>query len=658
MPLSPGQLLRDRYQINTFLAQGGMGAVYDGYDTSLNIRCAIKENQLGAEEALKQFEREARMLASLRHPNLPRVTDHFVIPGQGQYLVMDFIEGDDLKQRLERLGPLPEADARHWAEQVLNALDYLHKRNIIHRDIKPANIKITPDGQAVLVDFGIAKEMGTTGGVTTTGARGLTPGFASPEQYGMGHTDARSDLYALGATLYTLLSGETPADALSRIMKPQKFVPLTRHNLKIGPELAETIDKSLAIDPEERFQTAEEMRASLSTGTDSMRTVRFPKEGETEIDKPAPRSKRTAVPQVALAIIGGIVLIGIGLALTGGWGRMMALFAATATTTAPTAASTALPTATEAATASVASTDVPAPTTTEPPPIATETATITPTSAPTPFGGGTSRVVFVSNRDGNYEIYLLTVGRGVDTNVTRLTDAPAEDRSPAWSFDGTKILFHTARHGKTEIYLMNADGSAPTRLTNNDSNEVEPSWSPDGSQIAFVSFRDGNPEVYVMNADGSDERRLTINFARESTPVWSPDGSKIAFASNRDGHWQIYVMNPDGTEQTRLTADTTVDYEGPAWSADGQKILFYSNLSGDEEIYVMNADGSEPTPLTSSPGRDYSPAWSPDGTKIVFVSERDGNPELYVMVVDHADGQKPTRMTAKLDSDLSPAWQP
>jgi serine/threonine protein kinase len=226
MPLSPGQLLLDRYRIDALIAQGGMGAVYDAFDTRLNIRCAIKENQLGTESALRQFEREAQLLAKLRHPNLPRVTDHFLIPGQGQYLVMDFVEGEDLGRRLKRLGPLPEADARRWAEVVLSALAYLHARGVIHRDIKPGNIKFTPEGETVLVDFGIAKEMSGEGGPTTTGARGLTPGFAPPEQYGgTGRTDARSNLYAFGATLYALLTGAPPADAFMRLTDPHTFAP-------------------------------------------------------------------------------------------------------------------------------------------------------------------------------------------------------------------------------------------------------------------------------------------------------------------------------------------------------------------------------------------------------------------------------------------------
>lgn len=265
MPLLPAQLLHNRYRIDKLLGQGGMGAVYDAWDNNLGVRCAVKENLNFTDASQRQFEREARLLATLHHQHLPNVFDHFIIPGQGQYLVMRYVEGEDLSQRLARLGPMPEADVLRWADEVLNALAYLHKRNIIHRDIKPANIKITPDGEAMLVDFGIAKEYEAAGETTTTGARGLTPGFAPPEQYGLARTDARSDLYSLGATLYVMLTGQVPADAWSRMQHPEKFVPLSRRAAGLPPHTAAAIDRALEMQPEDRFASADEMRTALRT---------------------------------------------------------------------------------------------------------------------------------------------------------------------------------------------------------------------------------------------------------------------------------------------------------------------------------------------------------------------------------------------------------
>jgi len=203
MNLVPGQLLNSRYRIVKLLGQGGFGAVYRAWDTNLHGPVAVKENFDPSPASQNQFAREASMLFLLRHNNLPRVIDHFNIPGQGQYLVMDFIEGEDLQAMLDQTGgPLDEATVLPWIEQVCDALEYMHSQNppVIHRDIKPANIKITPQGQAILVDFGIAKTFDPNL-ATTQGARAVTPGFSPNEQYGQGRTDARTDVYALGATL-------------------------------------------------------------------------------------------------------------------------------------------------------------------------------------------------------------------------------------------------------------------------------------------------------------------------------------------------------------------------------------------------------------------------------------------------------------------------
>ncbi|MBN1149006.1 MAG: serine/threonine protein kinase, partial [Anaerolineales bacterium] len=202
MPLAQGQTLHNRYRIVGLLGQGGFGAVYRAWDITFEIPCAIKENTETSEAAQRQFLREAKLLHVLRHPNLPLVKDYFFLPSQGQYLVMDYVEGQDLGEMLLN-GPLEEARVLPWIMQVCDALSYLHSQNppVIHRDIKPGNIKITPQGKAVLVDFGISKVYDPAM-ATTVGARAVTPGYSPPEQYGKGTTDARSDLYALGATLY------------------------------------------------------------------------------------------------------------------------------------------------------------------------------------------------------------------------------------------------------------------------------------------------------------------------------------------------------------------------------------------------------------------------------------------------------------------------
>jgi serine/threonine protein kinase len=239
MSLNTGQILNNRYRIVKLLGQGGFGAVYRAWDINLSRPCAVKENMDASPEAQVQFGREATILANLIHPNLVRVTDYFFLPGQGQYLVMDYVEGEDLQGMLERTGTqLNDAQALDWTGQVCDALNYLHSQNppIIHRDIKPANIKITPEGKAILVDFGIAK-IYDPNLKTTLGARAVTSGYSSPEQYGQGKTDPRSDIYSLGATLYTLLTGQAPPDSVDLLMRNTGPVtPAAQINPRIGDQ--------------------------------------------------------------------------------------------------------------------------------------------------------------------------------------------------------------------------------------------------------------------------------------------------------------------------------------------------------------------------------------------------------------------------------------
>jgi Tol biopolymer transport system component len=260
------------------------------------------------------------------------------------------------------------------------------------------------------------------------------------------------------------------------------------------------------------------------------------------------------------------------------------------------------------------------------------------------------KIAFASNRDGNFEIYIMNVD---GSEQTRLTNNNAGDENPDWSPDGSKIAFVSNRDGNYEIYIMNTDGSGQTRLTNNNGEDWNPSWSPNGTKIAFVSNRDGNFEVYVMNADGSGQARLTYNNGDDEQPRWSPDGTKIVINTNRDGNMEIYVIKADGSEQTRLT-NNNYDDQDPDWSPDGTKISYISNRDGNHEIYVMNSDGSGLTRLINNNAEEWDSRWSPDGTKITFDSNRDGNWNTYIM---NTDGSGQTRLTDNGATDWDPSWQ-
>jgi Tol biopolymer transport system component len=286
----------------------------------------------------------------------------------------------------------------------------------------------------------------------------------------------------------------------------------------------------------------------------------------------------------------------------------------------------------------------------EPGAIPTSAATLT-----TPPTGGSSQILFSSNRGGSYaDLYLLDLGT---SQITRLTQGDSNTFPGPFSPDGSQILF--TGFGLTHSYvgLMSADGTNPVDLSKAEVDEGFPTWSPDGKTIAFTSRRDGNNEIYVMNADGSQPRRLTNNPKDDFAPVWSPDGSRIAFVSDREhtaGIYSIYVMNADGSTVTRLTNDKGIDYT-PAWSPDGKQIAFRSSLGGSSDIYVINVDGSGLKNLTNNLAEDWSSAWSPDGSLIAFQTNRDGNWEIYVM---NADGTDPRNLTNNPADDQMPYWAP
>ena len=632
--LERGTLLHKRYRIIEILGQGGMGSVYRAVDENLGVDVAVKENLFTSDEYARQFRLEAVILANLRHPNLPRVTDHFVIGDQGQYLIMDYIEGEDLRQRMERSGSISEEEAILVGATMCDALQYLHTRkpSIIHRDVKPGNVRITPDGRIHLVDFGLAKLV-KGNQATTTGARAMTPGYSPPEQYGTARTDPRTDVYSLGATLYAALTGIIPEDGLARAMDNVELTPLRKRNPKISRKLAAAIEKAMSIRPDDRFQSAEEFKQALITS--NVKTQRM--EGEMavgatppggEIDENedhtneipsdtsgTPISRPPSRPPAAKVRSPGwwiffsfllLVFLSIVLLIIFWPPISKRLSALTASSTPESGTPTVMVTNRPSSTVQLETTPsktplffIPSFTST-----ITNTPTLTKTIAPTPtsFGGGNGQIAFASDRTG-----------------------------------------------VPQIFLMNADGSSLTRVTNISAGACQPGWSPDGNYIVFISPCPGRQDqypgakLYIINADGSGKVELPSAEGGDFDPAWAPDGNRIAFTSLRDGSMQIYILNPaKNFSVTRLTEATPGDIlkpdwsRQPAWSPSGTQILYtgHSLLTGTLQIWVMNDTGRDQAFLIHRGDAfwDFYPDWSPDGKTIIFSEKPDDLSRSRLMV--------------------------
>jgi eukaryotic-like serine/threonine-protein kinase len=638
MTLERGTLLHKRYRIVEILGQGGMGSVYRAVDENLGVDIALKENLFTTDEYARQFRLEAVILANLRHPNLPRVSDHFVVGEQGQYLVMDFIDGEDLRQRMERVGAISEEEAIMIGAAMCDALTYLHTRKppILHRDIKPGNVKITPDGHIFLVDFGLAKVVQGTQ-ATTTGARAMTPGYSPPEQYGTARTDPRTDVYSLGSTLYAALTGIIPEDGLARAMDNAQLTPLRKRNGKVSRRLAAAIEQSMAIDPADRFQFAEDFKKALlgsrsrtqrvagnytvppppddiESQSDSLDDDSLPKKPvgkkpglmaiEPEIEFKPPKSKKKRRGGCILPLF--LVL----LLLVGGAGGVSYFYpelvptefvglipwtkpASTATSIQqPTELPTEIPTLgpSEPLPTFTATIEAPSPT---PLPTYTPTPTFLPTEgpsptpsitlvpSPTPVGGGFGQIAFTSERTGVPQIYLIKVADGSDLHP--ITNVPEGACQPSWSPDGSRLVFtspckfNTDSYRESSLYIINADGTGLTPLSTTPGGDFDPAWSPDGKRIAFTSLRDGHREIYSLNLETSTAERLTDSGTDEesSQPSWSPFGNQIVFSKKRVGVWQIWTMTDTGENQEQVvhSGQSLWDFY-PVWSPDGQYILF------------------------------------------------------------------------------------
>jgi eukaryotic-like serine/threonine-protein kinase len=421
MPLTTGQVLQHRYRIVALLGEGGMGAVYRAWDLRLKKPVALKEMapQPGLDEATlaqfrAQFEQEAVILGRLAHPHLVPVTDTFE-EGESAYLVMAFVEGENLADRIQWEGALPEAQVLAWASQLLDALAYCHAQGVLHRDIKPQNVILTPEGRAVLVDFGLVKLWDPADPHTRTVMRGLgTPEYAPPEQWGaLGrHTDPRSDLYSLGATLYHALTGQAPPTSSDRMADPELLKPVRSLNPRVNPATEAAVLRAMAPARNDRWADARAMARGLAPIPSPLveaaagepigaGTRRMP-------EATVARARQRGVPRWGWAV-GAVVLAALGTAMALAGGRTGAERG-----TAPLATATVGPTSTS----SVAE--------------ATSTPTLEPTntSTPTPEATNTPTPTSVLRRTDGVEMVLVPAGEfqmGCDPAHNGGYDCPSDE---------------------------------------------------------------------------------------------------------------------------------------------------------------------------------------------------------------------------------------
>ena len=713
MTLERGYLLDNRYRIAEILGQGGMGSVYRAVDENLGVDVAVKENLFTTEEYARQFRLEAVILANLRHPNLPRVTDHFVMEDKGQYLVMDYIEGEDLRQRMERTGTLPHDEVIVIGAAMCDALGYLHTRKppILHRDVKPGNVKITSEGEVFLVDFGLAKVIQGSQ-VTTTGARAMTPGYSPPEQYGTARTDPRTDVYSLGATLYAALTGIIPEDGLARAMDNAELTPVRKRASKTPRRLAAAIEKAMSIDSDDRFQKDEDFKkALLSTNSKTQRlsgdytvapspviednddaveisaATNVISEGvplvaanntiPTKESAETPRKKRRKNRWAFIRFLLWLILIAGGVAGLALYYPTISSYAVAWLNLQPTATQVipvAIPTETETPEPVVEETAEPTATSTIEPtatftPLPTFTPTLTPppTFTPTPIGGSTGQIAFVSDRTGVSQVYL----GNVDSNGTRvLTQFEDGACQPDWSPDGTQLVFVSPCESGQDILensslyiLTDLESLAWMQLPTVPGGDFEPAWSPDGTHIAFTSLRDGYMQIYSINLEDNAVQRLTetvdTDYARQ--PAWSPSGNQIAYSLRRYSSYQIWAMTSTGQAAQQVTRSGGEYWDmQPEWSPDGEMIIYVQNKYDlRTNLWAMNIRyedrGSAGARIQAEPLPITNVDYSQDGFWFIFEGVEELNRDVYIMT---ATGSSRSRITTDPGDDFDPVWRP
>ena len=716
VPPSLTTALADRYRIEHKLGEGGMATVYLAEDLRHHRKVAVKvlRPELAATLGPDRFLREIETTAGLRHPHILPLYDS----GRAEeflYYVMPLVEGESLRERLQRERQLPIGDALRITREVADALGYAHGQGVIHRDIKPENILLERD-HAVVADFGIARAVTTAGGnerLTQAGMAVGTVPYMSPEQAaGESEVDARSDLYALACVLYEMLAGTTPftgptAESIARQHLLATPLPVTQRRAAVPEAVSIALARALAKNPADRFATPAEFIAALD---------------QPAAARGARRRMSPLAPAVSLAVV---VLAGVAGVR---WLHRR-----------PAAQPGRAPMTLRQVTVSQAVEEYP---------------------ALSPDG---RRLVFSRDVAGHRQLFLRELPDGPERQLTegeydniqatwtpdqravlfvragsplvrlqpgdvfgeffggdvwrRDVESGAEERliedayDPAASPDGRRIAFDATRSGTRRIWITDEMGRNAQQVSVDSSEAVShvvPRWSPDGKHIVYQEIEHTRFDIRAVDVATRATVAVTDDNYQDVNPVWDGSGRAIYFSSYRAGGmnvWRVPVA-ADGTPTAppaqittgagqdvqlaapsadgrlaftvlQLNADlwrlpvdpasgrprgapeavvaTTREDSRGAWSPDGRSVAFNSDRAGDMNIWVHTlADGTD-RQITRGPGGDYQPRWSPDGRTLVFFSARGGNADVWT--VDPTDGRL-TQLTTSSWLDINPAFSP
>jgi Tol biopolymer transport system component len=587
VPVAPGTKLGS-YEIVSQLGQGGMGIVLRAKDTKLDRDVAIKvlpRNFADDPEALARFEREAKAVAALSHPNILAIHDLGRHEGIS-YAAMELLEGENLRQRLQD-GALPVRKAIEIALHVAHGLAAAHDKGIVHRDLKPENIFITRSGQVKVLDFGLARmdrapssgqSQPTVDLATEPGRVMGTVGYMAPEQVRGLPADARADIFAFGAVLFEMLTGkrafhaESPVETLNSILKddPPGLIETTRN---VSPALDRVVRRCLEKRPEERFRTAHDLTIALEAiSTDSARAFEAGALPAAGAATPGLRGRWTE--RVALVAVGAA----IGVASFFIYDR----FAAPSTPEAPVFRWM-----------SFSGRD----------------------SSPAVSSDGRT-IAFASDRDGLPRIWLKQVG---GDGEAPLTSGP--DDMPRFSPDGSQVLFTRSEGGVSSLYRAAVVGGEARRLLED---ATEGDWSPDGTQAAFLRLRSENGQtvtaVGLCGADGSEPREMAKAPGGLRAPRWSPDGRTIAMtpaigtllAGQKQSVTLVDVAS--GEVRSAFAPDPRRNVSSAAWTARGEIVYLQAES-------VVSAAGSAAKLVRQDPasGRVLSQVWSPSNSMVLDV---------------------------------------